>query len=63
MTVSPSAPAALSPRAAADELSMSLRTFQRRVQPRLKVLRIGGLVRIPREEITKLWLPRGRTDA
>jgi hypothetical protein len=45
--------AALKPREAAAVLSMSLRSFQRHVQPRLKVLRVGGLVRIPAKELER----------
>jgi hypothetical protein len=65
-SVAPSLPAdvkaALKPVEAAAVLSMSLRSFQRHVQPRLKVLRVGGLVRIPVKELQR-FVATAKADA
>jgi excisionase family DNA binding protein len=49
--------AALSRQEAADALGVSLDTLERRILPRLRTVRVGGRVLIPRDEITR-WLDR-----
>jgi hypothetical protein len=48
---------ALTKKRAADELSMSVDTFERYVQPDLKLVRVGRKVLVPVTEL-ELWLKR-----
>jgi hypothetical protein len=48
---------ALTKKRAADELSMSIDTFERHVQPDLKLVRVGRKVLVPVTEL-ELWLKR-----
>ena len=47
----------LTRRDAAKRVALSLRSFERYVQPNLKLVRIGAAVRVPEDEITK-WIEK-----
>lgn len=42
---------------AADRVALSLRSFERWIQPHLKLVRVGAAVRVPETEIVK-WIER-----